>query len=69
MRPCPQCGSRIMTVGHTVTIWQTIRLEVTDEQGNWKELDNDLHDQIDADPFEQAVCDACGHEFDPEEDT
>jgi hypothetical protein len=68
MRPCPHCGSTVMTVGHNVTIWQTIRLEVTDDQGNWKELDNELHDQNDAEPFEIAECEECGAHFDPEAD-
>ena len=67
MRPCPHCGSKVFTVGHNVTIWQTITLELTDDQGNYKELDSELHDQNDADPFQDAQCENCGSDFDPED--
>ena len=68
MRPCPQCGSKVLNVGHNVTIWQTVRLEITDTLGNWKEVESELHDQNDAEPFQEAECDACGYTFDCEEE-
>lgn len=65
MRPCPQCGCKVLNVGHDVTIWETVTLEITDAEGNWKEIHAELHDQVAAEPFETASCDACGHTFNP----
>jgi DNA-directed RNA polymerase subunit RPC12/RpoP len=59
MVTCPHCGSDRFTVGRPIRIWQTLEIDEVDDAGGFEVLDDELHDTLDEEPFEEAKCLAC----------
>jgi hypothetical protein len=55
MQACPQCGHTLFRVGRYVTIWQTLVVEIVDGNRKYTEVEEELHDILDADDFSGAA--------------
>ena len=56
---CPHCGHDRFQVGRAIRVWQTLTVQI-DEMGGYTVDDDELHDTLDAEPFEEAECLGCG---------
>jgi hypothetical protein len=59
LHTCPTCGHDVFRVGRPVRIWQTLDIVVY-EDGGFAVEDDELHDTLAEEPFEEAECAHCG---------